>query len=82
VWQGFAYLGDDRVTGLHGDERKVGYQVTVKIVESLDAMTADWYKASPQMLEKISTRITNEVDDVVSVVYAISTKPPATIEPQ
>jgi GMP synthase (glutamine-hydrolysing) len=82
VWQGFAYVGDDQVTGLHGDERKVGYQVTVKIVESLDAMTADWYKASPQMLEKVSTRITNEVEGVVSVVYAISTKPPATIEPQ
>jgi GMP synthase (glutamine-hydrolysing) len=82
VWQGFAYLGDDRVTGVLGDERKVGYQVTVKIVESVDAMTADWYRASNEMLEKISTRITNEVEGVVSVVYAISSKPPATIEPQ
>jgi GMP synthase (glutamine-hydrolysing) len=82
VWQGFSYLGDDRVTGVLGDERKVGYQVTVKVVESVDAMTADWYRASPEMLEKISTRITNEVDGVVSVVYAISSKPPATIEPQ
>jgi GMP synthase (glutamine-hydrolysing) len=82
VWQGFAYLGDDRVTGVLGDERRVGYQVTVKIVESLDAMTADWYRASHQMLEKMSSRITNEVDGVVSVVYAISSKPPATIEPQ
>jgi GMP synthase (glutamine-hydrolysing) len=82
VWQSFAYLGDDRVTGVLGDERKVGYQVTVKMVESLDAMTADWYRASPQLLEKISTRITNEVEGVVSVVYAISSKPPATIEPQ
>lgn len=82
VWQGFAYLGDDRVTGVLGDERKVGYQVTVKLVESIDAMTADWYRASPQMLEKVSSAITNEVDGVVSVVYAISSKPPATIEPQ
>jgi GMP synthase (glutamine-hydrolysing) len=82
VWQGFAYLGDDRVTGVLGDERKVGYQVTVKVVESVDAMTADWYRASYAMLEKISTRITNEVEGVVSVVYAISSKPPATIEPQ
>ena len=65
-----------------GDERKVGYQVTVKVVESVDAMTADWYRAPPPMLEKISTRITNEVEGVVSVVYAISSKPPATIEPQ
>ncbi|MDA4135821.1 MAG: glutamine-hydrolyzing GMP synthase [Thaumarchaeota archaeon] len=82
VWQGFAYVGDDRITGVLGDERKVGYQVTVKVVESLDAMTADWYRAPHPMLEKISTRITNEVEDVVSVVYAISSKPPATIEPQ
>ncbi len=82
VWQGFAYLGDDKVTGVLGDERKVGYQVTVKVVESVDAMTADWYRASPAMLEKISSRITNEVEGVVSVVYAISSKPPATIEPQ
>ena len=46
VWQGFAYVGDDRVTGVLGDERKVGSQVTVKVVESIDAMTADWYRAS------------------------------------
>jgi GMP synthase (glutamine-hydrolysing) len=82
VWQGFAYVGDDRVTGVLGDERKVGYQVTVKIVESVDAMTADWYRAPHALLEKISARITNEVDGVVSVVYSISSKPPATIEPQ
>jgi GMP synthase (glutamine-hydrolysing) len=82
VWQGFAYVGDDRVTGVLGDERKVGYQVTVKIVESIDAMTADWYRAPHQLLEQISARITNEVEGVVSVVYAISSKPPATIEPQ
>ena len=82
VWQGFAYVGDDRVTGVLGDERKVGYQVTVKMVESIDAMTADWYRAPHQLLEKISSRITNEVEGVVSVVYAISSKPPATIEPQ
>jgi len=82
VWQAFAYLGDDQVTGVLGDERKVGYQVTVKVVESVDAMTSDWYRASPQFLEKVSSRITNEVEGVVSVVYAISSKPPATIEPQ
>jgi GMP synthase (glutamine-hydrolysing) len=82
VWQGFAYVGDDRVTGVLGDERKVGYQVTVKIVESVDAMTADWYRAPHALLEKISAKITNEVDGVVSVVYSISSKPPATIEPQ
>jgi len=82
VWQAFAYVGDDRVTGLHGDERKVGYQVTVKIVESVDAMTSDWYKAPYPILEMISSTITNQVEGVVSVAYSISTKPPATIEPQ
>lgn len=82
VWQGFAYVGDDRVTGVLGDERRVGYQVTVKIVESIDAMTADWYRAPHALLEKISAKITNEVEGVVSVVYSISSKPPATIEPQ
>ncbi|MGA2664970.1 MAG: glutamine-hydrolyzing GMP synthase [Nitrososphaerales archaeon] len=82
VWQAFAYVGDDQVTGVLGDERKVGYQVTVKVVESVDAMTADWYRAPAHLLERISARITNEVDGVVSVAYAISSKPPATIEPQ
>lgn len=82
VWQGFAYVGDDRVTGVLGDERRVGYQVTVKVVQSLDAMTADWFRIPYEVLEKISTRITNEVEGVVSVVYSVSSKPPATIEPQ
>ncbi len=82
VWQGFAYVGDDKVTGVLGDERRVGFQVTVKVVESQDAMTADWYRMPPLVLEKISSRITNEVEGVVSVVYSVSSKPPATIEPQ
>ena len=82
VWQAFAYVGDDLVTGVLGDARRVGFQVTVKVVESVDAMTADWYRLPYQVLEKISNRITNEVDGVVSVVYSVSSKPPATIEPQ
>jgi GMP synthase (glutamine-hydrolysing) len=82
VWQAFAYVGDDRVTGVLGDVRRVGFQVTVKAVESVDAMTADWYRIPYRVLEKISSRITNEVDGAVSVVYAVSSKPPATIEPQ
>ena len=82
VWQAFAYVGDDHVTGVLGDERKVGFQVTVKVVQSTDAMTADWYRLPYPVLEKISTRITNEVDGVVNVVYSVSSKPPATIEPQ
>jgi GMP synthase (glutamine-hydrolysing) len=82
VWQAFAYVGDDRVTGVLGDERKIGHQVTVKVVESVDAMTADWARLEPGVLEKISGRICNEVDGVVAVAYSISSKPPATIEPQ
>jgi GMP synthase (glutamine-hydrolysing) len=82
VWQGFAYVGNDRVTGVQGDERRVGYQVTVKVVESVDAMTSDWVRMPYEALERISSRITNEVEGVVSVVYSISSKPPATIEPQ
>jgi len=82
AWQAFAYVGDDEVTGVLGDERRLGRQVTVKVVESVDAMTADWSRLDLGVLERISNRITNEVAGVVSVSYAISSKPPATIEPQ
>ena len=82
VWQAFAYVGDDEVTGVLGDERRLGRQVTVKVVESVDAMTADWSRLDSGVLERISSRITNEVAGVVAVTYAISSKPPATIEPQ
>jgi GMP synthase (glutamine-hydrolysing) len=82
VWQAFAYVGEDQVTGVLGDARRVGFQVTVKVVESVDAMTADWARLPYRVLEKMSSRITNEVDGVVSVVYSVSSKPPATIEPQ
>jgi GMP synthase (glutamine-hydrolysing) len=82
VWQAFAYLGDDQVTGVLGDERRVGAQVTVRVVQSVDAMTADWYRIPYEVLERISSRITNEVEGVVSVAYSVSSKPPATIEPQ
>ena len=82
VWQAFAYVGDDEVTGVLGDERRTGRQVTVKVVESLDAMTADWSRLDQEVLQRISSRITNEVAGVVAVSYAISSKPPATIEPQ
>ncbi len=82
VWQAFAYVGDDEVTGVLGDERRLGHQVTVKVVESVDAMTADWARLDSRVLERISNRITNEVRGVVTVAYSISSKPPATIEPQ
>ena len=82
LWQAFAYVGDDAVTGVVGDVRRVGRQVLVKVVESVDGMTADWYRMPHEVMERISNRITNEVEGVVSVGYVVSSKPPATIEPQ
>ena len=82
VWQAFAFVGDDQAVGVLGDGRKMGHIVTVRIVESTDAMTADWVKLPSDVLDNISTRITNEVDNVSWVTYAISSKPPSTIEPQ
>ncbi|GBC74745.1 GMP synthase [glutamine-hydrolyzing] [archaeon HR06] len=82
VWQAFAFVGDDKVVGVLGDERKLGYIVTIRIVESVDAMTADWVRLPYELLAKISSRITNEIDGVTLVSYAISSKPPSTIEPQ
>jgi len=81
VWQAFAIVGDDKAVGVLGDERKYGYMVTIRIVESVDGMTANWKKVPYELLEKMSTRITNEVEGVTWVNYAISNKPPATIEP-
>jgi GMP synthase (glutamine-hydrolysing) len=82
VWQAYAAVGDDLATGVLGDERKVGHLVIVRIVESKEAMTADWSRVPYPLLETISSRITNEVPNVTWVAYAISSKPPATIEPQ
>jgi GMP synthase (glutamine-hydrolysing) len=82
VWQAYAAVGDDRAVGVVGDERKYGHIVTVRVVDSIDAMTADWTRIPADILEKISNRITNEVEDVTWVSYVISSKPPATIEPQ
>ncbi|MBI3842719.1 MAG: glutamine-hydrolyzing GMP synthase, partial [Thaumarchaeota archaeon] len=82
VWQAYAAVGDDKAVGVVGDERKYGYIVTVRVVDSIDAMTADWTRLPPDILEKISNRITNELEDAAWVAYVISSKPPATIEPQ
>lgn len=81
VWQAFAAVGDDVATGVLGDARKVGRIVTIRVVESKDAMTADFVKLPYEVLERMSSRITNEVKGVTWVTYAISSKPPATIEP-
>ncbi|HVW21874.1 MAG TPA: glutamine-hydrolyzing GMP synthase [Opitutaceae bacterium] len=80
VWQSFCVFLPVKTVGVFGDERLYEYVIALRIVESVDAMTADWAKLPHDFLQKVSSRITNEVRGVSRVVLDISSKPPATIE--
>ncbi len=80
IWQSFAVLPVVRTVGVMGDGRTYEYPIVVRAVTSDDAMTADWARLPPEVLERISSRIINKVPGVNRVAYDITSKPPGTIE--
>jgi GMP synthase (glutamine-hydrolysing) len=80
IWQAFAVLPDIRSVGVMGDERTYAYPIIIRAVTSEDAMTADWARLPYDLLERMSSRIINEVHGVNRVAYDITSKPPGTIE--
>ncbi|WP_334144784.1 glutamine-hydrolyzing GMP synthase [Rhabdothermincola sp.] len=80
IWQAFAVLPDIRSVGVMGDERTYAHPIIIRAVTSEDAMTADWARLPYDLLERLSSRIINEVPGVNRVAYDITSKPPGTIE--
>jgi GMP synthase (glutamine-hydrolysing) len=80
VWQGFAVLLPLKTVGVMGDDRTYEHVIALRVVDSIDAMTADWTRLPSEVLARLSNRIINEVKGVNRVVYDISSKPPGTIE--
>ena len=80
IWQYFAVITGSKTVGVQGDFRTYENVVALRAVTSVDAMTADWARIPFDVLERVSTRITNEVKHVNRIVYDITSKPPSTIE--
>ncbi|SHE65951.1 glutamine-hydrolyzing GMP synthase [Alkalibacter saccharofermentans] len=80
IWQYFAVLPGNRSVGVMGDERTYDYTIGLRAVTSTDGMTSDWARIPHDVLERISTRIVNEVSHVNRIVYDVTSKPPSTIE--